>query len=124
MNFPPPGVGCDYGRAIALPASHPTPGAIKRAKPGGAPLIIRGKLFRQPEPALTAAQMSCLTPPVTVTSGNSAGGGFDLDDVHLTKKTPDAIIRPSEEALLEFSFNEPGAEKGLMDSSDDCEISL
>ena len=51
-NFPQPGVGCDYGRAIALPASHPTPGVLEQTNPGGTPLIIRGKLFRQPEPAL------------------------------------------------------------------------
>src|ERR1035437_8143954 len=39
----------------ALPASHPTPGELERKQPGGTPLIIRGKLFRQPGPALPSS---------------------------------------------------------------------
>src|ERR1700683_2924357 len=40
----------------ALQASHPPPGAIEQTKPGGTPLIIRGKLFRLPEPALAVIE--------------------------------------------------------------------
>ena len=38
MNFPPPRVGCNP----------------RQTKPGRTPLIFRGKLFRQAEPALGA----------------------------------------------------------------------
>src|SRR5271168_872082 len=46
-------VGCNSGRAS--PSLHRNrPSAIPTTNPGGTPLIIRGKLFRQPEPALKA----------------------------------------------------------------------
>src|SRR5271155_530587 len=44
-------VGCNSGRASpSLRRNRPS--AIPTTNPGGTPLIIRGKLFRQPEPAL------------------------------------------------------------------------
>jgi transposase len=51
---PPVDLKALHAKIGELAPSHPTPGAIERTKPGGTPLIIRGKLFRQPEPALTS----------------------------------------------------------------------
>ena len=73
----------------ALPASHPTPGALERTKPGGTPLIIRGKLFRQPEPAQipNSWQNSVILSPSRARETNFSRSSMGLD-------TFQSILRP------------------------------
>src|ERR1700733_4646745 len=64
MKVSAPHRGLDLRSGYALPSSQPLCG--RDSKPGRTPLIVRGNLSRQPEPALNAIFVAALVEVITI----------------------------------------------------------